>query len=330
MENKKVIRDFIYLDIDRLYSLYSQTFEGLAEKIIQSYTDQLTNVSQQSGQFLSGNIAKSEVGEVSSRVENKILHDHMYNKLEKELTHLIYDASNLTLDNYYENLSGKFMIKVSGFSEINDYKRINEFMDKFNDLAEAIAYSISVSGGINEAIENLQNQIKDVKDRNERAKTKLQLDKMKDPKKLAKELGLSQDPKGLKNLILFTEFFYKEGYEIIISPENKSKIVFRGVIDKKLLRKNPEFIRSLYGGEVLSKWTMVGEITYLPSLENNQDVNVDSEEIVKKLDDNNPSMRDPYSNIFKASRTFERMFFESQKRIEVLINPLAIFREEIN
>ena len=43
--------------------------------------------------------------------------------------------------------------------------------------------------------------------------------------------------------------------------------------------------------------------------------------------DPNPSMRDPYRSMFRAARVFDRMFFEGKERVEVIIYPLAIYRE---
>ena len=37
----KSIKNFIYLDKDRLNSLYSQTFEGVAEAIVNSYVNSM-------------------------------------------------------------------------------------------------------------------------------------------------------------------------------------------------------------------------------------------------------------------------------------------------
>ena len=39
--NETIIRDFIYMDKDRLYSLYSQAFEGVIEAFIESYSNSL-------------------------------------------------------------------------------------------------------------------------------------------------------------------------------------------------------------------------------------------------------------------------------------------------
>jgi hypothetical protein len=70
------IRDFVYIDIDKLYSLYSQTFEGIAEKVVQSYIDRLTSKDFQKGAPLGGASIEKQAEELSSRTESRVLHDH--------------------------------------------------------------------------------------------------------------------------------------------------------------------------------------------------------------------------------------------------------------
>jgi len=49
------------------------------------------------------------------------------------------------------------------------------------------------------------------------------------------------------------------------------------------------------------------------------------EEVTAEL----PSMRDPFRAFFGTLRGFERMFLESKQRIEIILHPLAIYRETV-
>ena len=53
----------------------------------------------------------------------------------------------------------------------------------------------------------------------------------------------------------------------------------------------------------------------------------DTEEIESVIDEEKPSMRDPFRNMFSATRVFDNMFLESATRTEILIAPLAIYHE---
>lgn len=73
----KVVRDFIYVDVERLYSLYSQVFEGVADQIVQSYMAASATTDSQKESLLRGGSIEAQVAEVSRRTENKLLYDHM-------------------------------------------------------------------------------------------------------------------------------------------------------------------------------------------------------------------------------------------------------------
>lgn len=326
-EKQLTIRDFIYVDADRLYSLYSQVFEGVAEKIVQSYMDSSAKLDQQKGSIASGSATEAQVAELSSRTESKILYDHMYNSLEFKLGKSILEVSEIPPDDYIETLSKAFMIKVCGTAEVEDYSRANVFMEKVNSFAEAVAYFISQSEQLKNKINELEKQAK-IATASERSQLKDQIKKISDPKLLSKEMGLHQDEKSLNHLKQFVENFHPGGFEITIKPDQRCEnIVFRGIVDKKWLRVKPELLRALYSGLVKMQWTMVGQITFLPlkgfKLEE-PEVNLNTP---NTLENHSPSLRDPFRGIFQAMRSFDSMFLESHQRVEILVCPLAIYRE---
>ena len=102
--------------------------------------------------------------------------------------------------------------------------------------------------------------------------------------------------------------------------------MYRGVLDRQWLRTRPEFLRSLYGVYPVAEWTMVGQVTHLPGLP--EPVNTSSANNGATAGDSGqPSMRDPFRGMFKSTSVFERMFLESDERVEVMVVPLAIYRE---
>ncbi len=330
MSDGKVVRDFIYVDVERLYSFYSQVFEGVADQIVQSYMDASSTTDTQKESLLKGGSIEAQVAEMSRRTENKFLHDHMYNLFETEVRNAILESPSATPADFREILGQAFLVKVKGAAEIEDYIRLNTIMGKFNEIGEAIAYAMVLGEEeLSKAIGELQQTIEQIPDRNMKAKAKDRLGKQTDKRALAKhrakEVGLHQDEQNLKNLNLISELFYPEGFDVTITPdEGDGSVVYRGVLDKKWLRVHPDLLRALYGGFVESKWTMVGQITYLPGVKLPQ-----KEETPDSTggEDENPSMRDPYRNMFRSSRGIERMFLESKGRIDVVVCPLAIYRE---
>lgn len=290
--NNEVISDFIYMDKDRLYSLYSQIFEGVIEAVVDSYSNEIQN-NETIKNMIKGNSLESQVAEASTKTENKVLYDHMYNLLEKKLSDVIFyinDSDNMNI----ETLKNKTIIKVTGKTSIQDYERLKIYMEKFNELGKIIAYSNYSSLSKNEQ-------------------------KMTNVNTLAKSLGLTQDTTLLNNIKTMTEFFNDDGYDVIISAKNSNEILYRGIINKEYLRVEPNMLRTLYGDEPPMEWTMVGQITYIPYNEEESETNAD--------DNKDMSISDSYQNMFNSYRSVEKKFFEGKEKTRVHIAPIAIYTE---
>lgn len=177
------IRNFIYLDNDKLNSLYSQVFEGVAEAIIESYFGATQNIEEQKS---IGKTLEEKVGEISGTSTNRVLHDYMYNKFEEKIDDKIVKCGNGI------DVSPNSLIKVTGKTRIEDYERLKVYLDEFNNLGLAIAY-LQKEDGVSR----------------------------KNLVALAKESGLQQDKKLLGALKQFLNLFENEGYEVIVNLEEK-------------------------------------------------------------------------------------------------------------
>ncbi|MGI4791183.1 MAG: DUF6414 family protein [Janthinobacterium lividum] len=138
----RVIRDFIYMDVDRLNSLYSQAFSGVVPQILKSRSYERTNtegiesVPDESPQSL---LAQRLVTEARNETKNVILYDYLYTQFEDGVTDSIVQPQGLTRDNFAALLDGAFLIKVEGNAEIEDYERLAYSSEQFPILASDIA-----------------------------------------------------------------------------------------------------------------------------------------------------------------------------------------------
>ena len=334
MASTKVIRDFLYVDAERLDSLYSQVFEGVAENIVRSYMSELSSQERAEGAPSSGAGTESHVAETSSRTESRVLYDHMYNQLEDRISPALVLGSDVTEENYQELLRDRFMVKVSGAVEIEDFQRIAEIMEQYNRIGEAIAYSALVSQGVNELLEQLKSG--QGKDRNQKTRDRKKAERL-NASNLAKQMGLQQDEKNLENLRMMTEFFNRDSYEVLVNPG--SGVWFRGVLDTRWLRMSRRLLRSLYGVAPGGEWIMVGQVTFVPGMGSDAAVangledllETDEESVEVDLNEGEsaeaPSMRDPIRGLFRTSRPLENMFLESRAGTEIVMIPLAIYRQ---
>ncbi len=237
------IRNFIYLDNDKLNSLYSQVFHGVAEAIVESYFGEHQTSNEQKN---IGKTVDEKVGEISGITSNKILHDYMYNKFEDEISKNIVDCNSSGIE-----INPNSFVKISGKAKIEDYDRLKYYLEKFNDLGMVLAY--------------LQKDELGAKNSNLR--------------EIARQNGLQQDPKMLNGLKAFIEMFEPGGYEVTI---NSKGICYRGILNKEYLRISADDIRMLYGNTPCMEWTMVGQITQVfPKMEENNEVMENSAQDLK-------------------------------------------------
>ena len=323
MDTQKRLRDFIYLDVERLYSLYSQVFEGVADEIVQSYATALSSESAQKGALLSGSSIESSTIEISRRTENRFLYDHMYTLLETKLKAAIHDGSSLSLSNVGLLSSGVFL-RITGPVLIADFSRMRSLLEQFNRLGEAIAYSRFTSER-SAVANNAEEALKTIQNRDQRAQAKARLEQLRNPKQLAKQYGLAQDEQLLKNLILISDMFYPEGFDVTVLSSDPA-LAYRAVADKRWLRISAPMLRAQYGASSIGPWTVVGQITHVPGVAPAFDSGP-SPAGGPSESEPNPSLRDPFMAMFNASLALERMFLESKMRAEIVLCPIAIYRE---
>lgn len=335
---KKLIRDFIYVDQGKLYSLYSQLNKGVAQQVFESFVHGEAATKSQPNPEYSDELIESQRSKTLHRTENTVLYDYMYERLEQQLQHVITDAAEimrgkdadeLTIDDvseYNSKLENAFLIKAAGNVEIEDYQHLDKFLERSNDLMTSIAILETHSDENRARIRELENLIGAEKDRNRKAALREQLKGLQNAVLRAQALGLLTDEELIQALILILETFYGEGLEISITLPSIPYTTFRGVIDREWLRFRPELLRSLYGGVVKSRWTMVGQITSLLryDIENIDFLNIGltAEDLAKAK-----SIREPIRALFNRIRAMEEMLSHSALRREVVVYPLAIYRE---
>lgn len=73
-----MIKNFIYLDTDKLYSLSSQIFEGVTEYIVSESISESEQNESQKGPVGSGRVMGDILRHNDKKSEKKFLHDHSY------------------------------------------------------------------------------------------------------------------------------------------------------------------------------------------------------------------------------------------------------------
>ncbi|PRX16934.1 hypothetical protein BX659_1595 [Orenia metallireducens] len=293
------IRDFIYLDIERLKSIIAQVEEGLA-----TTSSKENRNSQQGSASVEGGIFSflKGIGGVNflwenKNTETKSLHDNIYNKVENALieNELLIKISeyikeeDLEKDTFRDLLLDNSFILATGKININDFTQMRMVLEKFNDIGDFIAKCTVADLPHNQR----QKQLKKVR-------SNLKMDKWMQ--------------EGFK---LFFDTFYKDRIVIKLNPfENYPDFRLVGNLNKEFLRDDISSIIYKYGTAPVSEWTIFGQIASIPP-ENRENIvsNVGGSDIEVAL-----------QQMFDVFREVE-MMAQSVVYPEISITPIAIYRE---
>lgn len=258
----KKIREFIYIDVPKLYSMYSQIFEGVTDQIVEQRINQLLT-----GETINrrNETAESEATEVSKRTESGFLHDHMYTRLEEKLATSLVDGNSIEPLQAKDNLLTNPLVKVSGRAEIEDYSRLKQFFEEFNRVGEIITFSnVTNDPAIIEQLDKLQFAAVQANiNKDQVKKLEREIEKLLNISQNAMLGGLAQNPILMQNLKDFTEMFRPVGYDVLITPFTNTTLHYRGAVNKEWLRSDPQQLINLYGGQSEAPWTMVGLSTHI-------------------------------------------------------------------
>ncbi len=328
------IRDFIYLNVESLYSVYSQAFEGVTASIVESLVG--SHESTESPRKLPlplGSDIETKVIEVSRRTENKFLYDHMYNQLEDRLGNAIYSVIGQGEEALDSGVASSFAVKVSGTAEIEDFHWVGELTSNFNKIGSALHYITTASSSKEEyaSLEleerKLRARVEGATDRNERSRAEkaLETHKLRAEEALltsARGRGLGLNERYLADLSYLTALFYPDRLDVtVMAPFPNSRVAFRAVLDKRWLRIDPNMLRSLYGGSA-TNWTIVGKVTR----KSEQPAGSESDSATDTPP--NRSLRDAYQDLMRQGMKFEQTFTLSNIREEYILSPLAVYRQQ--
>lgn len=145
------IKEFIYLDVERVKSVYAQYEKGL----LKSKNTNTNTESQISAEVGTGNIldlfginakGMGEILRSSQKSETKTLHDYMYNQVEEtlknkdKLVKIGFNGENKKIKNLWDNgnlqeeLGTEKYVLVKGRVMIEDYEKLTVMAEKINEL----------------------------------------------------------------------------------------------------------------------------------------------------------------------------------------------------
>ncbi|MDE2797586.1 MAG: hypothetical protein OXI94_02850 [Gemmatimonadota bacterium] len=312
----QTIKNFIYLDEYKMYSISSQIFEGITEYLIDYQETKREEEEKQKGLIGSGKIMADILKSESGTEEKKYLHDYSYKLFEDHLqeSNKILSISVENIDAEIESIDNAAFVKVRAKAVFNDMNIIKSTMGNFNELGEALAY-ISTISEREEAQQLLETVAENIKDRNQRSQLRQRQKALTDIKKLAKEQGLYLDPKLLKNLVLVLDYGFQDQFEVQMPIK---PYTFSANIKREYLRENEHLLIRKYSRLAEKEFVLVGTIAQSSS---------------KSLMNEEPDEGHEYQHLKEALMSMvERLSevestFTGKLENEFIIDPIALYRE---
>jgi hypothetical protein len=296
------IRDFIYLDTERLKSILSQIDEGLLESIAVSGSDHRELGGSSEGSvwgFLKAG-GKATLQWHNQQTETRTLHDHIYNLVEKALAEqemlirIPGDISELDVRNrrFESMLSETSYILVTGAVILNDFEHMRQLLANYKQITKATVNMKIKAETVGMPSKAKQQAIIDAQ----------------------KEVEIDQDT--LKGLQTILEFFCKNRFVIKMMPiETQPDFRLVGSLHPEYLREDMPTIIYKYGSAPIAQWHMLAQIASIPG----------PDYLPAKWDMTGLGIEIALQGLFNAIRGIEAVAL-SVAYPEVAVTPIAVYR----
>lgn len=305
-----MIKNLIYLDEQKMYSLSSQIFEGITEYVLSENSTDSQNSESQKGPIGSGKILADVIRSNIRSTEKKFFHDYSYSIFEKYLVdeNQTLEISNSTYnaDEFEESLKKFSFIKVKLKATFNDAKVIGNLFKDFNRMGEAIAHVTNFSSNL-----ALEKEIAITTEPKEKLLLQSKLKNLSNAPKLAKASGLHQDPTFLSNLSLIVNYGFSDQFEI---QQKCSEFLFTSCLKREYLRENEDILIKKYSRKTEKEIVVFGLIS--------QSTSDSFSEEIGEMDVSN--LKSALMTMVDHLAKIENSISGKQKN-EIVIDPIAVY-----
>ena len=308
-----MIKNFIYLDEEKMYSLSSQLFEGVTEYVLNESSSEQGKSEEQKGPVGSGRVLGDILKNSERNTEKKFLNDYSYTIFEKKLLEeelvLIVSGDKAEESNI---CTDKSFIKITSKATFNDINSINNTLKNFNKIGKALAH-ITNFQEISAVREQLEKAKQNAKDRNQKSKLQAQLKSMTSINKLATESGLQQDQSFLDDLSLVLTYGFQDQLEVQMDLVGS---IFSANLNRSFLREPEELVIRKYSRKTEVEFTLFGIITQ------HQREKIEELEEKKDYDSIKEALMNLVSHISNVEATFTGRLSN-----EIILDPIALYTE---
>lgn len=308
-----MIKNFIYLDEEKMYSLSSQLFEGMTENVLNEHSFEQEKSEAQKGPVGSGRVLGDILKNSERNTEKKFLNDYSYTIFEKKLLEdemVLILYSDKTKDIQLD--FNKSFIKIKSKAIFNDINSINNTIKNFNKIGKALAH-ITNFQQISEVKSQLEKAKQNTKDKNQKSKLQTKLKSMANINKIATESGLQQDQGFLDDLSLVLTYGFQDQFEVQMGCGDS---IFSANINRNFLREPEELVIRKYSRKTEVEFTLFGIIT---QYQREQLENLEEMEECKCIKEAVMNLVSHLSNVEAT--------FTGRLSNEIIIDPIALYTE---
>lgn len=294
------VRDFIYMDVERLKSALAQLDSGVLETVTQSGQHSKEVSAGAQGKIagivgLSGNADFVWANETS---ETRALHDNVYNLVEAALAEtgsLFQIPGDITLEDVaagelQRRLDDTQFVLVSGYATLNDFGHVRHLFDRFNDIGKFLAYC-TASG---------------IESKQERQTVRR-----------ATEGQMHLDKELVEGFDIIFDTFYKGRIVIKMRPivdDATGSLV--GVLRPDFLREPSEVLLYKYGESPRRPWRMLAQVASIPI----------EHELGPEVPPSGGDIEKAMMEVFSSMKTVQAGV-QTVQYPEIAVTPIAVFRE---
>ena len=325
------IKNLIYLDEYKMYSLASQMFRGVTESVVKYDATTSETHDQQTGNIFSGRSMSDLLVSASSTQERKYLHDYAYTTFENELEESgkMVRVSNDNVERTIHQVSGTKFVAVRGKITFHDVDAIRNLLSNFNGLGEAVAY-VSTFPHISEEPPDAQTRVGGSRNRGGQSKRSGSNSRLDTAKEVAKKKGMALDPTYLKKIGELLDLGYEGLFYVSLDV---GQYLFTATVQRQYFREPEELIVRKYSRSSDQEFVLVGSIAQGPK---GADANpgLGSVKGIPDLDsevepDNQveiTDLRDAIEIFTGVLHEFDEVF-AGKKENEIVLDPIALYRE---
>ncbi|WP_313597128.1 DUF6414 family protein [Psychrobacter sanguinis] len=308
-----MIKNIVYLDEDKMYSLSSQLFEGITEYVLNEKNLEKSETEEQKGYLSSGKIVGDILKNSERNTEKRFLNDYSYTLFEKKLIeeNKVIVATNKS-HNLSDTISTKSFIKITANATFNDMNSLIETLNNFNKMGKALTHVTSYPD-----IERIKNELIRVqKSEDERSKISdlnVQLKKISNVDKQAIESGMQLDKDYLDNLSFLLEFGFKNQLEVQLNLPNN---IVSANLNRNFLRESEDILIRKYSRQTEVEFTLFGIVTQYKKEQ------IDPPEV----ESNAKTIKEAIMNMVAHVTNLESAF-TGRLSNEIIIDPIALYTE---